>query len=180
MIWQDKYSINFAINVFNENNEKFTHYFNLIPCFTYTNENNISGIIYYSNDKSLIEIEYPKLSIRNFNLKNKSTNDLFRQYIILFRNAYMIEKNEKDLPFEIYEILLYNVPDSYFTDLNYETILNIINYIKTCGIQSSKTIDYQQEAFKSKYKSLSSLYASMAIKKINKFFNKNKTELSNN
>lgn len=172
LIWQDKYSINYAINIYDEEQNKKTHYFRVIPCFTYSNENNISGIIYNTNDKILVEIEYPKLSIRNFKIKNKNTNDMYRQYILLFKNAYKIDKNEKELPFEIFEILLYCVPDSYFTDLNKETILKILDYIKNCGIGLSKTIDQQQDAFKSKYKSLSSLYASMVIKRLIKLFSK--------
>ncbi len=170
LIWQEKYSINYAINVFDEEDNKFTHYFKIIPCFTYVNENNISGVIYYTNDKILTEIEYPKLSIRNFKLKNKSTNDLFAQTILLFKRIFMYEKQEKDLPFEIFEILLYTVPDEMYQNLKAQTLNNIIDYIRRCGIQTSKTIDQQQEAFKSKYKSLSSIYASMAIKKIDRYF----------
>lgn len=172
LIWQDKYSINYAINIYDENQNKTTHYFRIIPCFTYLNEENISGIMYHSNDKVLVEVEYPKLSIRNFKIKNKNTNDLYRQYVLLFKNAYRLEKDEKMLPFEIFEILLYCVPDNYFTDLNNPTILKILDYIKNCGIKVSKTIDQQQEAFKSKYKSLSSLYASMVIKRLIKIFSK--------
>ncbi len=172
LIWQDKYSINYAINIYDENQNKTTHYFKIIPCFTHLNDENISGIMYHSNDKVLIEIEYPKLSIRNFKIKNKNTNDLYRQYVLLFKNAYKLEKNEKTLPFEIFEILLYCVPDNYFTDLSITTILKILDYIKNCGIKVSKTIDQQQEAFKSKYKSLSSLYASMIIKRLLKIFSK--------
>lgn len=172
LIWQDKYSINYAINIFDDEENKTTHYFRVIPCFTHLNEDNISGVIYHTNDKTLIEIEYPKLSIRNYNLKNKNTNDMYRQYVLLFKNAYKIDKNEKILPFEIFEILLYCVPDSYFTDFNNGTILKILDYIKNCGISMSKTIDQQQDAFKSKYKSLSSLYASMVIKRLIKIFSK--------
>lgn len=172
LIWQDKYSLNYAINIYDENSNKTTHYFKIIPCFTQLNENNISGIMYHSDDKVLVEIEYPKLSIRNFKIKNKNTNDLYRQYILLFKNAYKLDKNEKSLPFEIFEILLYCVPDNYFTDLNNPTIFKILDYIKNCGIKLAKTIDQQQDAFKSKYKSLSSLYASMVIKRLIKIFSK--------
>ena len=138
------------------------------------NDDNVSGVIYYTNDKILTEIEYPKLSIRNFKAKNKSTNDLFRQTVLLFKKIFMYEKQEKSLPFEIFEILLYSVPNNMFVDLKPESLLKIVEHIKKCGIQTSKTIDQQQEAFKSKYKSLSSIYASMAIKKIEKNFSQTK------
>lgn len=174
LIWQDKYSLNFAINVFDEEGNKTTHYFQVIPCFTEINENNVSGVIYYTNDKVLVEKEFPKLSIRNFKIKNKTTNDLFRQYILLFKNAYKIDKNEKLLPFEIFEILLYTVPNSYFTDFNDTTIIKILDYLKNCGIKLAKTMDEQQDAFKSKYKSLSSIYASMVIKRLIKILSNNK------
>lgn len=171
LIWQEKYSINYAINVIDEEEKKFTHYFKIIPCFTYVNENNVSGVIYYTNDKLLTEIEYPKLSIRNFNKKNKDTDNYFSATILLFKKIFMYEKQEKILPFEIFEILLYVVPNEMFVDLKTETLIKIIEYIKKRGIQTSKTIDQQQEAFKSKYKSLSSIYAMMAIKKIEKYLN---------
>lgn len=174
LIWQDKYSVNYAINVYDDDDNKVTHYFRVIPCFTQTNENNTSGVVYYTNDKVLVEQEFPKISIRNFKMKNRATNDLYRQYVLLFKNAYKLEKNEKNLPFEIFEILLYNVPDSYFTDFEINTINKILNYIKSCGIAISKTIDQQQDAFKSKYKSLSSLYASMVIKTLIKLFSNKK------
>lgn len=170
LIWQAKYSINFAINVYNDDQEKFTHYFQIIPCFTQTNEDNVSGVMYHTNDKMLIEKEYPRLSIRNFKAKNNATNDLYRQYILLFKNAFKNDKKINDLPFEIFEVLLYCVPNLYFTDMSKQTTLKILDYIKNCGIKLSKTLDEQQYAFKSKYKSLSSIYAQMVIKRLIKIF----------
>ena len=70
LLWQDKYSINMSINEIIDE-EKVNYLVRIIPCFTYVNENKVSGVIYYDNLLHNIEIEYPVVSTKNFKAKNK-------------------------------------------------------------------------------------------------------------
>lgn len=173
LIWEDKFSINFAINVLNEESEsKLTFYFRVIPCLTYKNNNNVNGIIYYNDNKSLIEIEYPKLSIFNYNIKNRETNGLYSDYVVMFKNFFKTEKKVKELPFEIFETLLYNIPNQFFTDHSQQNILTIINYMRNLSIKQYLSLDEQCCAFTSPYKSFSIIYAGHVINKLSNFIKK--------
>ncbi len=173
LIWQDKYSINYAINDYDENDYKTTYYFKVIPCISYKNKDNINGVLYYNDDKSLVEIEYPKLSIVNFNNKNKLTNGIFTDYVVMFKNFFSKQKKEHELPSEIFEILLYNVPNECFENYSAKSIYNVINFMKNYSIKDFKSLDEQDYAFTSETKSLSLLYGSHAIKLLEKYIRNN-------
>ncbi len=173
LIWQDKLSVNYAINEYDENNNKITYYFKVIPCLTYKNENNINGVLYYDDAGSWAQIEYPKLSILNFKNKSKQTNGIFSDYVVMFKNFFMMQKKEKELPSEIFETLLYNVPNDCFEDYSVKNIYNVINFMKNYSIKDYKSLDEQDYAFTSKYKSFSLLYGAHAIKQLEKFIKLN-------
>ena len=174
LVWEDKYSINFAINIYDHENPelKTTYYFRVVPCLTYKNENNSNGVIYYNENKSLVEIEYPKLSIFNHNIKNKETNGLYSNYVVMFKNFFMAEKKEKDIPFEFFEILLYNVPNELYIDDSQANVLKVLNYMRNLSIKEFKSLDDQSKAFTDPYKSLSIIYANHALKKLSAFIKK--------
>ena len=73
-----------------------------------------------------------------------------------------------DLPFEMFESLLYNVPNSYYKDISFKTGREIMEYLLNTDIKTLKTIDEQDLQFNSKYKSLSRLYASRLIRTMHK------------
>lgn len=172
LIWNEKYSVNYAHNIQSDDGTINTYYFKVIPCITYKNLNNVNGIMYYNENKSLIEIEYPKLSVLNFNLKNKITNGLYKDFVIMFKNIFMFEKKVNELPFEIFEIILYNVPDEIFIDKTIETFYKIINYVRNFNIKDYQSLDKQDYAFTSQTKSLSVIYAGHVIKKVSSYLRK--------
>lgn len=171
LLWQEKYSINLSVNEV-INNQKVNYLIRIIPCFTYVNEKGVSGVIYYDNSLYNIEIEYPLVSIQNFYNKNEATNNLFYYYDILIKNIFLECRKEKNIYFEIFETLLYNVPNKLYTDQSVKTLTQIINFLRNNNIKDYKTIDEQDFAFTSKYKSFSILFAKHAIGQIEKYIKK--------
>lgn len=171
LLWQEKYSINLSVNEVIDN-QKVNYLIRIIPCFTYVNEKGISGVIYYDNSLYNIEIEYPLVSIQNFYNKNEATNNLYYYYDILIKNIFLECRKEKNIYFEIFETLLYNVPNKLYTDQSVKTLTQIINFLRNNNIKDYKTIDEQDFAFTSKYKSFSILFAKHAIGQIEKYIKK--------
>jgi len=154
-----------------ENGDKFdSYYFKIIPCLTYYNNDNVKGLMHYYNGQ--IDIEYPNLAIENFQHKNELTDDIFRQTIIIFKNIMLLEKGVDDLPSEIIETMLYNVPTELFIDDSNETLLRIINYLRNNSIRDFKTMDEQDDAFTSIYRSMSIYYVKNVINKVEKYLSK--------
>ena len=167
IIWQDKNSICVKSTIITESNQTDTVYYRLIPCFTHFNQKSVRGIFYYYNNE--IDIEYPKLAIENYNKKNNETNDLYRQTVLIFKNIILKDEKINSLPFEIFETILYNVPSEMFVDDSETTILNILNFIRNNPIKNFKTIDEQDYAFSSMYRSMSLYYVKHIIKLIEKY-----------
>ena len=171
LLWQEKYSINLSVNEVIDN-QKVNYLIRIIPCFTYVNEKCVSGVIYYDNSLYNIEIEYPLVSIQNFYNKNEATNNLYYYYDILIKNIFLECRKEKNIYFEIFETLLYNVPNKLYTDQSVKTLTQIINFLRNNNIKDYKTIDEQDFAFTSKYKSFSILFAKHALGQIEKYIKK--------
>ncbi len=150
------------------NNKQMEVYIELIPCFTHLDENDNACIVFYNKKQKDITIKYTKIILKNFKYKNKSTDGLLTDYILLFKNIYQEKNLVKDLPFEIVETLLYNVPDSMFIDLSIKTLLNIINYLRNKNLPEFVSIDNNQFAFVSKYSNLSYYYAKNFLKQTEK------------
>lgn len=165
IVWLDEYSICIK-SVVNIDDKPLTYYYRIIPCLTYYNSNNTRGIIYKKNNG--IEIEYPEKSIQNFSKKNKATKNLYRDIVLIFKNLLLKEKNIKTLPREIIEIMIYNVPNELIKDDKISTMLNIINYVRNNSIKQFKTLDEEDLAFISKYRSLSLLYVKHILKILEK------------
>lgn len=171
IVWQDKYGICQKAIIPNEDGSSIGYYFKLIPCLTYYNKNNIQGVMYYSNGD--IEIEYPTLALKNYITKNTQTNDLYRQIVLIFKNILLKEKEIEQLPSEIIETMLYNVPNELFVSDSKSALLNIINFIRNNPLQDFKTIDEEDFAFSSLYRSMSMLYCRHILKIIEKYISKN-------
>ena len=171
IVWLDEYSINIKSIVSDNDNQINNYYFKIIPCLTYHNKNNESGVIYKKNKG--IEIEYPKLSIDNYAKKNKVTKGVYRNIILMIKNILLKNKDINTLPKEIIEILLYNVPNEMFKDESKKTLVNIINFVRNNNVKSFKTIDEQDLAFTSVYRSLSPYYVKHIIKIIEKYLIQN-------
>lgn len=165
IMWKDNYSVCLKTTI-NIEDKPYDYYFRIIPCITYFNENNVRGQMYKKNEG--IEIEYITSARKNFEKKNKQTKDVFRQTILIFKNILLREKNIKDLPREILETMCYNVPNEMFKDTKQGTLINMINYIRNNSIKEFKTLDEQDLAFVSQYKSMSLIYVKHATKLIEK------------
>ena len=171
IVWLDEYSCNIKTTISDEDDQVHTFYFKIVPCITHHNKDNVRGIMYKKNGG--IEIEYPDLSIENYNKKNKKTKKLYNDTILIFKNILLKEKDIKTLPQEIIEIMLYNVPNEMFVDTSKSTLINIVNYIRNNSIKNFKTLDEQDLALTSIYRSLSLLYVKHILKIIEKFLASN-------
>lgn len=165
---KDKYGIKISNEEhLKEFNAKGITYY-IIPCIGYTNKNGKNGVIYYTNNRRYIDIDYPVLLGQNFVNKNEETNGLLTSYIRIFKNLYMKYYKVDDLPFEMFETLFYNVPSKLYVDISFNTARTILEYLLDTDIKTLKTIDEQDLQFNSKYKSLSKLYAKRLIKTMHK------------
>lgn len=165
IIWKDDYSVCIKATI-NIEDTNYEYYYRIIPCITYYNQNNVRGLMYKKNNG--IEIEYIDKSIDNFFNKNEKTNDLYRQTILVFKNLLLKEKGITNLPREIIEVMLYNVPNEMFVNDSQQTMINIINYIRNNSVKQYKTIDEEDFAFVSIYRSMSLLYVKHITKIIEK------------
>lgn len=165
IVWKDDYSVCLKTTI-NENDKSYDYYFRVIPCISYYNQKDYRGQMYKKNDG--IEIEYVDIAKDNFENKNKKTKDLFRQTILIFKNLALKEKNISSLPKEIFETMLYNVPNEMFVNDSKETMINIINYVRNNSAKQYKTIDEEDLAFVSIYRSMSLIYVKHIIKIIEK------------
>jgi len=170
LIWKDQHAINFSINIYDEENEDARNInFRTIPCITYKNENNENGIMYFNEKSRDLIIEYPKQSIINFKKKNKKCLGLYKNYCIIFKNIFKLIKNEKVLPSEIFETILYNVPDLFFENYSLDNLKKIINYIRNSNILNYKTIDEQDFAMVTAYRAINIIYVKHAIRKLENY-----------
>lgn len=140
------------------------YYILVIPCIGFTNEEGVSGIMYYDNSKLDVQIEYHEQALKNFIQKYKDTNGLFHHYTVFFKNVLNITEKEKRLPYELFETLFYNVPNELYVDMTKATALKIIHYLLHSDLSILKGLDGVENAFSSKYRSMSYLYAKKAIK----------------
>lgn len=171
ILWQDKYAICLKSIIDTGDNQTEDYYFRLIPCLTYYNKNNAKGVIYYSNGD--IEIEYPTMAMANYIKKNTQTQDLYRQIVLIFKNILLLEKDIDQLPSEIIETMLYNVPNELYVSDSKATITNIINFIRNNPLTDFKTIDEEDFAFSSIYRSMSIYYCKHILKLIEAYISKN-------
>jgi len=162
IVWQDKFSVCLKSTVMIDEGKTQNYYFKLIPAFTYYNKDNVRGLVYYNNND--VQIEYPKLFIDNFNKKNQETNDKFRQIVLIFKNILLKDPKIKNLPSEIIETLVYNVPNNMLEKDDRQSILNVINFIRNNPLKSFKTIDEQDFAFASIYRGMSVIYCKHILK----------------
>lgn len=153
-----------------EDGTKTSIHFKIIPTFIY--EETGEDVIYYAEkDKEVIREDIVN-SLCNFNIKNEETNYVYSDVVLIFKNLFLQQENKKELPFLLFETILYNVPSKYFTGTSNAEILNIINFIKNFNIKDFKTIAENDYAFASKTTPFSIFYAKHIIKTIEKSINK--------
>ncbi len=172
LMWVDKFGVNFSINIYDENDNVTNYNFAVVPCITYENENDIEGIMYFNEDSKDLVIEYPKLAIESFNNKNRTTLGLYKDYVVMFKNMLRLIKNERSLPSEIYETILYNVPDLFFENFSLECIQRILNYIRNSNLFNYKTLDDQDFAFVTAYRPMNIVYVKHIIKRLESYIKK--------
>ena len=184
LLWQTKFGIELSYNNTDEELEKSNdkenickdniniYRFKLIIGLSYKNKRNKYGILYYANNKGDAQLEYPIIAIENFVYKNYQTKNMYTKYINIFKNMFMESKKVDDVPPEIFETILYNVPNNLFNEkINFDTVKNILNYLRNFSIKEYKTIDEQDSAFVSQYRAMSLFFVKHALKYIEKFYN---------
>lgn len=172
LVWVEKNCVCLKATVYDNDIGIMPYYLKIIPCLTYYNKNNVRGIMYfYGKD---IDIEYPDIALNNFHNKNELTDDLFRQTVLIFKNILLKEKGIERLPSEIIETVLYNVPTEMYVDDSYQTILNILNYLRNKNIKDYVTLDEEDNAFVSTYRSMSTYYVKHILKIIEKYMERAK------
>lgn len=172
LIWLEKNSICIKATIYDSDIGIQPYYFRIIPCLTYYNKDNVRGVMYYTGNE--IEIEYPSLTLQNFDTKNNLTDDLYRQTILIFKNILLKEKNIDRLPSEIIETVVYSVPTEMFINDQYDTMINIVNYLRNKNVKDYKTIDEEDYAFTSIYRSMSLFYVKHILKIIEKYLERAK------
>lgn len=170
IIWEDKYGVCLKSVLTKDENTSQSYYFRLIPSFTYYNKDNVRGLVYYHNND--IQIEYPEQFFKNYAKKNKQTKDMFRQTVLIFKNILLKEKSINRLPSEIIETLVYNVPNEMLINDDRQSIINVVNFIRNNPLRSFKTIDEQDYAFSSLYRSMSIMYCKHILKIIENYLTK--------
>lgn len=180
LLSKDKYGIKISNSEYYKDQNLIGKSFYIVPCIYYVNKNNVNGIIYYTNNRKFIDINYPEKAVNNFYKKDNDTNGLCSNYIRIFKNLYMEYYELEDLPFDMFEVLFYNVPNDLYKEVSFKNATEILEYLLNKDIKTYKTIDEEDLQFNSKYKSLSRLYAKRVIKTLyklvsnpdNKIFNK--------
>jgi len=181
MLWKESFSIRVS-SIEYYNGEKYDLWFKVTPCFKYVNDKGIAGVMYYPKNMSDIRIEYPRLSLKNIEKKNDETNGLYKKYVLMFKKIYLqqfaSEKKKKKLtyetlPFEVFESVLYNVPNNIYTGLDKQSILFVINYIKNKNLSEFVSIDEQNSLFFNKYKPMLFSYAKHALNVISNYIRYN-------
>lgn len=164
MLTKDKYGIKISSNDYYKQFGAMGITYYIKPCIAYKNKENKEGVIYYTNNRHYIDIDYPMIAANNYLQKNAETNDLLNSYVKIFKNLYMKYYKVEDVPFEMFEVLLYNVPSELYKDISFGTAKQILEYLLDRDIKTLKTIDEQDLQFDSKFKSLSKMYATRLIK----------------
>ena len=86
----------------------------------------------------------------------------------------------QDLPFDMFEVLFYNVPTELYEEISFDNACKILDYLLKKNIKDYSTIDEQDLQFNSKYKSLSRLYAKRVIKTLLKLVSNPENSIFNN
>lgn len=172
LLWVDKFGLNFSINLYNDEGDMRNVNFEIIPCITYKNENDKTGVMYFNEDSKDFIIEYPDLATANFIAKNKATLGLYKDYVIIFKNIIRELKNEKVIPSEIYETILYNVPNIFYENFSLENFERILNYIRNSSLYKYKSLDEQDFAFVTLYRPMNIVYVKHIIKLFENFIKK--------
>ncbi|MBE5738417.1 MAG: hypothetical protein E7354_01605 [Clostridiales bacterium] len=167
LIWVEKNSICIKATVYDEDIGIQPYYLRIIPCLTFFNKENERGVMYYAGRD--IEIEYPLQAVANYESKNTLTGDVYRQTCLIFKNILLKEKNIDRLPSEIIETVLYNVPTEMYLDDKHTTMLSIVNYLRNKNVKEFVTLDEQDYAFTSLYRSMSLFYVKHILKIIEKY-----------
>lgn len=167
LIWLEDNAICYKMTAYDEEIGSETYNFRVIPTITHYNDKNIRGILYKQSDG--INIEFPDLALENFYNKNELTNNLYKEIVLIFKNILLSDKSIKTLPSEIIETVLYNVPNDMFKDDSEHTLINMINYLRNKNATSFVTLDEQDNAFSSLYRSMSIIYVKHILKIIEKY-----------
>lgn len=168
----DKYSIVIKHVLSISPDETCDYFFRIIPAITYINEDNVKGVMYYNSHLKEIKIDYPELSISNFVIKNALTYNALTNLSVMAKNILMEMDKVKELPSEIFETVFYNVPEEILLESKGTNMLPVLNYLRNKSLKTYYTIDLQDKAFDSKYKSMSFLYVKHILAQLEKFYKK--------
>ena len=96
-VWKSRYGIMLSTYLEDDEGNRVFYKYQIIPCLTYTNKNNVKGVMYYNDYNSDICIDYPKLSLINFRIKQRQTDGLYAEYVKCIKTLYMSQSKEEEL-----------------------------------------------------------------------------------
>lgn len=108
----------------------------LVPCGRYSGvEIGDNGIAIYDHDDGKTYINYPRLHIKNSETKNGRCYGYYKKTVRMFKHAKEKLLDQHLLsysgiaPSYFVECLIYNVPDNLFVKDNYDSFLNVLNWL---------------------------------------------------
>lgn len=133
----------------------------VVPCVQYrfyqhynslTDQSYIDGMTFYTRNENRQVINFPKLHYSNGASKNQRTNENYKPSIRMFKNArrFMREREmvTRNLaPSYFIECLLYNVPDSKFSNNFRTTYVDVVNWLANADYDSFKCQNEQTNLF---------------------------------
>ena len=109
-----------------------------VPCITYKHYNNWSvvaeGITFWTQSSNQQVINFPKIHLQKGSAKNQRTKNRYKPSIRMFKNARerILANNpvlQGSYPSYFVECLLYNVPDSCFSNSYSETFYDVVKFL---------------------------------------------------
>lgn len=106
----------------------------------------VEGVYFFTNDSNNRRIEnYPKQVYDNGCEKNKSTNGMFKPVVRIFKNLRR-QANTK-APSYFIQCLIFNIPDSCFSNTFNESTYNILKYLSEISDEDLKKFKCQHKQF---------------------------------
>lgn len=106
----------------------------ILPCISYINTNGEQGIVFYDHRNHRLVFNYPKQHKANGIAKNERTQGEFKRIVRVFKNVRdsMIDDGtirENLAPSYFVECLLYNVPDSCYTEYIPDSFHKVLKWL---------------------------------------------------
>ncbi len=165
-MWMTKFGITLAHAEDIHGNGTYQSFkFQLIPCLSYSDmDNDNLGVIYSNEYGNNVQIEYPKLALKNFEKKNRATKGWYTKSCCILKNLLLSDPKYDVVTSKVVENIMYNVPNEVLLDDKSGQLFKLLNYIRNCSIDNCKSMDEQAYIFKDDNRSISYIYAKKILK----------------